>query len=74
MNKSNNLVAAKRIAIAVATVCASLSAPAFAAADSKALLDLMLKKGVITQKDYDEFVEATRPGPRQGERLYPEEC
>jgi phosphate-selective porin OprO/OprP len=60
MSKSKNIIAAKRIAIAVATVCASLSAPAFAAADNKALLDLMLKKGVITQKDYDEFVDATR--------------
>ncbi len=59
MNQSNKLVAAKRVAVAVAAVCASLSLPAMAN-DSKALLDLMLKKGVITQKDYDEFVEATR--------------
>ena len=59
MNKSNHLIAASRVAVAVAAVCASLSAPAFAA-DNKALLDLMLKKGVITQKDYDEFVDATR--------------
>ncbi len=60
MTKSKNIIAAKRLAIAVATVCASLSAPAFAGADNKALLDLMLKKGVITQKDYDEFLDASR--------------
>ncbi|MCM0045592.1 MAG: OprO/OprP family phosphate-selective porin [Burkholderiaceae bacterium] len=59
MTQSNKLIAAKRVAIAVAAVCASLSAPVYAN-DSKALLDLMLKKGVITQKDYDEFVEATK--------------
>lgn len=59
MTQSKKLVAAKRVAIAVAAVCASLSAPVYAN-DSKALLDLMLKKGVITQKDYDEFVEATK--------------
>ncbi len=59
MSNSKNIIAVKRAAIAVATVCASLSAPAIAA-DNKALLDLMLKKGVITQKDYDEFVETTR--------------
>ncbi len=60
MSKSKNIIAAKRMAIAVAAVCASLTAPAFATTDNKALLDLMLKKGVITQKDYDEFVDATR--------------
>lgn len=59
MTQSNKLIAAKRVAIAVAAVCASLSAPVYAN-DSKALLDLMLKKGVITQKDYEEFVEATK--------------
>lgn len=59
MTQSNKLIAAKRVAIAVAAVCASLSAPVHAT-DSKALLDLMLKKGVITQKDYDEFLEATK--------------
>ncbi len=59
MSNSKNIIAVKRAAFAVAAVCASLSAPAIAA-DNKALLDLMLKKGVITQKDYDEFVEATR--------------
>ncbi len=59
MTQSNKLIAAKRAAIAVAAVCASLSAPVYAN-DSKALLDLMLKKGVITQKDYDEFLEATK--------------
>ncbi len=58
MTKSNK-IAAKRIAVAVATVCASLAMPAVAA-DNKALLDLMLKKGVITQKDYNDFLEATK--------------
>lgn len=57
MTKSSNVFTAKRLAIAVAAVCASLSLPA-AAADSKALLDLMLKKGVITQAEYDEFARA----------------
>ncbi len=57
MTNSNNVFAAKRVVVAVAAVCASLALPAYAA-DSKALLDLMLKKGVITQKDYDEFMEA----------------
>ena len=60
MSKSNNIIAAKRVAVAVAAVCASLTAPAFANSDNKALLDLMLKKGVITQKDYEEFLDATR--------------
>jgi ABC-type sugar transport system substrate-binding protein len=50
---------AKRIAIAVAAVCASLSMPA-AANENKAMLDLMLKKGVITQKDYNDFMEANK--------------
>lgn len=59
MTQSNKLIAARCVAIAVAAVCASLSAPVYAN-DSKALLDLMLKKGVITQKDYDEFLEATK--------------
>ncbi|MFM8464047.1 MAG: hypothetical protein ACKOA0_08090, partial [Burkholderiaceae bacterium] len=59
MKKTTTPLVAKRIAIAVAAVCASLSLPA-AANDNKALLDLMLKKGVITQKDYDEFLEANK--------------
>ncbi len=58
MTKSNK-IAVKRIAVAVAAVCASLAMPAVAA-DNKAMLDLMLKKGVITQKDYDEFVNANQ--------------
>jgi phosphate-selective porin OprO/OprP len=58
MTKSNK-IAAKRIAIAVAAVCASLAMPAVAA-DNKAMLDLMLKKGVITQKDYNDFLEANK--------------
>ena len=52
-------IAAKRIALAVAAVCASLAMPAVAS-DNKAMLDLMLKKGVITQKDYDEFLNANK--------------
>ncbi len=59
MTKSNNIISAKQVAIAVAAVCASLAMPAVAA-DNKALLDLMLKKGVITQKDYNDFIEATK--------------
>ena len=59
MKKLTTPFTAKRIAVAVAAVCASLSLPA-AAADNKAMLDLMLKKGVITQKDYDEFLEANK--------------
>jgi phosphate-selective porin OprO/OprP len=57
MTQSNKLIAAKRVAIAVAAVCASLSAPVHAT-ESKALLDLMLKKGVITQADYDEYMKS----------------
>jgi len=59
MKKTTTPLVAKRIAIAVAAVCASLSLPA-AANENKAMLDLMLKKGVITQKDYDEFMEADK--------------
>lgn len=59
MKKTTTPLAAKRIAIAVATVCASLALPA-AADENKAMLDLMLKKGVITQKDYDEFMESNK--------------
>ena len=59
MKKTTTTITAKRIAIAVAAVCASLSMPAVAN-DNKAMLDLMLKKGVITQKDYDEFMEANK--------------
>ena len=50
---------AKRIAVAVAAVCATLSAPSFAAgSDMKALMDLLLKKGVITQQEYDQNIQA----------------
>jgi len=59
MKKTTTPLVAKRIAIAVAAVCASLSLPV-AANDTKAMLDLMLKKGVITQKDYDEFLDANK--------------
>jgi len=59
MKKTTTTITAKQIAIAVAAVCASLSMPA-AANENKAMLDLMLKKGVITQKDYDEFMEANK--------------
>ncbi len=58
MNKTpTGLMAAKRVAVAVAAVCATLAAPAFADDDVKVLLDLMLKKGVITQQDYDQFMK-----------------
>ena len=53
---TTGLIAAKRMAVAVATVCATLAAPSYAADDVKNLLDLMLKKGVISQQDYDKFV------------------
>lgn len=56
---NSKMIAAKRVAVAVATVCASLSAPAFAGAeDVKALMDLLLKKGVITQAEYDQHIKA----------------
>lgn len=57
MNKTTTgLMAAKRVAVAVATVCATLAAPSYATDDVKNLLDLMLKKGVISQQDYDKFI------------------
>jgi phosphate-selective porin OprO/OprP len=56
-NTPTRLIAAKRLAVAVAAVCATLAAPAFADDDVKVLLDLMLKKGVITQQDYDQFMK-----------------
>jgi len=60
MNKpQTRTLAAKRIAVAVAAVCATLSMPSTASDDVKVLLDLMLKKGVITQTDYDQFVKST---------------
>ena len=60
MNKpQTRTLTAKRIAVAVATVCATMSMPATAGDDVKVLLDLMLKKGVITQSDYDQFVKST---------------
>jgi phosphate-selective porin OprO/OprP len=60
MSNSSKIIAAKRTAVAVAMVCASFAAPAFAAGDVKGLLDLMLKKGVITQADYDQYMEASK--------------
>lgn len=56
-NTPNGLMAAKRVAVAVAAVCATLAAPAYATDDVKNVLDLMLKKGVITQQDYDQFMK-----------------
>ena len=56
MNHSK-MIAAKRIAVAVAAVFATMSAPAMAA-DAKSLLDLMLKKGVITQAEYDDYLKS----------------
>jgi len=60
MNKiQTRTLAAKHIAVAVATLCASLSAPVYAAADDvKSLMDLLLKKGVISQSEYDQHVKA----------------
>jgi len=62
MNKlQTRTLTAKRIAFAVATLCASLSAPVYAASDDvKSLMDLMLKKGVITQAEYDQHVKAAQ--------------
>lgn len=57
MKNPSKLIAAKRIAVAVTVACATLSAPAFAA-DAKGLLDLMLKKGVITQAEYDDYLKS----------------
>jgi phosphate-selective porin OprO/OprP len=58
MNKTpTGLIAAKRLAVAVATVCATLAVPAYATDDVKNVLDLMLKKGVISQQDYDQFMK-----------------
>ena len=59
MTKLSKLIAGSRTAIAVAAVCASFSATA-SASDYKPLLDLMLKRGMITQQDYDEVIEATK--------------
>jgi phosphate-selective porin OprO/OprP len=56
-NTPTGLIAAKRLVVAVAAVCATLAAPAFANDDTKNLLDLMLKKGVISQQDYDQFIK-----------------
>ena len=58
-NTPNGLMAAKRVAVAVAAVCATLAVPAYATDDVKNLLDLMLKKGVISQQDYDKFIADT---------------
>lgn len=61
MKKSpTNLIAAKRIAVAVATVFATMSVPAFAADDLKGLMDLLLKKGVITQQEYEANLQAAQ--------------
>jgi phosphate-selective porin OprO and OprP len=58
-NSSTRTMTAKRIAVAVAAVCATMSAPSFAAGtDVKALMDLLLKKGVITQQEYDQNIQA----------------
>jgi phosphate-selective porin OprO/OprP len=58
-NSSTRTMTAKRIAVAVAAVCATMSAPSFAAGDDmKALMDLLLKKGVITQQEYDQNIQA----------------
>jgi len=53
-------LAIKHIVVSVAAVCATLSLPATASDDVKALLDLMLKKGVISQADYDQQMKVTQ--------------
>jgi len=53
-------LAIKHIVVSVAAVCATLSLPAIASDDVKALLDLMLKKGVISQADYDQQMKVTQ--------------
>lgn len=59
MKKSpTKLIAAKRIAVAVAAVCATMAMPVYAADDIKNLMDLLLKKGVITQQEYDQNIKA----------------
>lgn len=55
-----NFIVAKRIAVAVAAVFATMSVPAIAADDIKGLMDLLLKKGVITQQEYDQHVQAAQ--------------
>ena len=58
-NSPTRTMTSKRIAVAVAAVCATLSAPSFAAGtDVKALMDLLLKKGVISQQEYDQNIQA----------------
>jgi phosphate-selective porin OprO/OprP len=60
-NSPTRTMTAKRIAVAVAAVCATMSAPSFAAGDDmKALMDLLLKKGVITQQEYDQNIQAAK--------------
>ncbi len=60
-NSSTRTMTAKRIAVAVSAVCATMSAPSFAAGDDmKALMDLLLKKGVITQQEYDQNIQAAK--------------
>jgi GBP family porin len=52
MKKSSQVVTVKHLIVFVATVVATMSASVFAADASKDLLDLLLKKGVITQEEY----------------------
>ncbi|MEO0313551.1 MAG: hypothetical protein RI928_7 [Pseudomonadota bacterium] len=59
-NTPTGLMTAKRVAVAVAAVCATLAAPSYATDDVKNLLDLMLKKGVISQQDYDQFINENK--------------
>ena len=60
-NSPTRTMTAKRIAVAVAAVCATMSAPSFAAGgDMKALMDLLLKKGVLTQQEYDHNIQAAQ--------------
>ena len=58
MNKTpTGLLAVKRIAAAVAAVFVTMSMPAVAGDDMKNLMDLLLKKGVISQQEYDDHIK-----------------
>ena len=48
-----------RVAVAMAVGMMTLSSASYADDPIKRLLDLQLKKGIITQEEYDEFMSAT---------------
>lgn len=55
----NKLIKNKILFASVAAIFAITSTPAFADDVVKRLLDLQLKKGIITQQEYDEFMAVT---------------